>query len=35
VWNEPFSGPARVAIDQANQRFAVTDGEQITIVYLG
>jgi len=35
VWNKSFSGPARVAVDQPNQRFAVTDGERITIIHLG
>jgi hypothetical protein len=35
VWDNSFSGPARVAVDQLNRRFAVTDGEQITIVHLG
>lgn len=35
VWNSAFSGPARVTVDHTNQRFAVTDGEQITIVHLG
>jgi hypothetical protein len=35
VWSRSFSGPARVAVDHTNQRFAVTDGKQITIVHLG
>lgn len=35
VWSRSFSGPARVAVDQTNQRFAVTDGERITIIHLG
>jgi hypothetical protein len=34
VWDRSFSGPARVAVDQTNQRFAVTDGERITVVHL-
>ncbi|QBS43556.1 hypothetical protein [Nocardia sp. CS682] len=34
VWDESFSGTARVAIDPAGQRFAVTDSERITIVRL-
>lgn len=32
VWDKAFSGPARVAIDEPHQRFAVTDGQQLTIV---
>jgi hypothetical protein len=35
VWDQSFSGPARVAVDEANRRFAVTDGERITIIQLG
>ena len=35
VWDRSFSGPARVAVDQPGQRFAVTDGERITIIHLG
>ncbi|HJP80176.1 MAG TPA: hypothetical protein VJ914_38245 [Pseudonocardiaceae bacterium] len=34
VWDKSFSGPARVAVDQANGRFAVTDGDRITVVHL-
>lgn len=34
VWNKSFSGPARVAIDTLERRFAVSDGELINIVYL-
>jgi hypothetical protein len=32
VWNKTFSGPARIAIDERNNRFAVTDGHQITVI---
>ena len=32
VWGRAFSGPARIAIDEPNHRFAVTDGERITVV---
>jgi hypothetical protein len=35
VWDKAFSGPARIAIDESGQRFAVTDGEEITIIQLG
>ncbi|WP_410664987.1 hypothetical protein [Amycolatopsis sp. lyj-84] len=35
VWGKSFSGPARIAVDNANRRFAVTDGEDVTIVHLG
>jgi hypothetical protein len=35
VWGKAFSGPARIAIDEAGQRFAVTDGERITVVQPG
>jgi hypothetical protein len=35
VWDKAFSGPARIAIDEAGQRFAVTDGERITVIWLG
>lgn len=35
VWDRSFSGPARVAVDQDGQRFAVTDGERVTVVRLG
>jgi hypothetical protein len=34
VWDKSFSGPARIAIDAPTTRFAVTDGQQITIVTL-
>jgi hypothetical protein len=34
VRDHAFSGPARVAIDHHNRRFAVTDGERVTVVYL-
>lgn len=34
VWHKSFSGPARVAVDHTANRFAVTDGERITIVGL-
>jgi len=32
VWDKAFSGPARIAIDEKNHRFAVTDGEKITVI---
>jgi len=32
VWTHAFSGPARVAVDEPNRRFAVTDGERIVVV---
>ena len=32
VWDKGFSGPARVAVDPHRPRFAVTDGEQVTVV---
>ena len=32
VWNKAFSGPARIAVDDTNGRFAVTDGERITVI---
>lgn len=32
VWDKAFSGPARIAIDEPNHRFAVTDGQRITVV---
>lgn len=35
VWDKAFSGPARIAIDEPGQRFAVTDGEKITVIQLG
>ncbi|GAB2515466.1 hypothetical protein [Nocardia heshunensis] len=30
-----FSGPARIAVDEGRRCFAVTDGEQVTVVHLG
>ncbi|WP_146173827.1 hypothetical protein [Saccharothrix carnea] len=35
VWGEPFSGPARIAVDEAGSRFAVTDGTKVTVIHLG
>lgn len=35
VWDKTFTGPARVAVDQTNKRFATTDGDRITVVQLG
>ncbi len=35
VWDEAFSGSARIAIDEPGQRFAVTDGKKITVIQLG
>ena len=35
VWAKAFSGPARVAVDEPGKRFAVTDGEKITVIQLG
>lgn len=35
VWDKSFSGPARAAVDQINRRFAITDGDRITVVHLG
>lgn len=35
VWDRTFSGPARVAVDRTGTRFAVTDGDRITVVHLG
>jgi hypothetical protein len=35
VCDKAFSGPARVAIDEPGHRFAVTDGERITVIRLG
>ncbi|MET8762587.1 hypothetical protein [Lentzea sp. NPDC004782] len=35
VWDKTFSGPARVAVDEAGRRFAVTDGERVTVIHLG
>ena len=32
VWKHAFSGPARVAVDEPNRRFAVTDGERIVVI---
>ncbi|WP_069164845.1 hypothetical protein [Nocardia altamirensis] len=34
VWSRSFAGPARVAVDQTTPRFAVTDGERITVIHL-
>jgi hypothetical protein len=33
--DKAFSGPARVAVDELGQRFAVTNGEKITVIQLG
>ncbi|MGW4248017.1 hypothetical protein [Nocardia sp. NPDC004722] len=35
VASDAFSGPARLAIDADHRRFAVTDGERVTVVHLG
>ncbi|MFS8104600.1 hypothetical protein LFM09_46610 [Lentzea alba] len=35
VWNGTFSGPARVAVDETGPRFAVTDGDRVTVIQLG
>ncbi|MFD0207149.1 MULTISPECIES: hypothetical protein [Saccharothrix] len=35
VPGESFSGPARIAVDEAGSRFAVTDGTKVTVVHLG
>jgi hypothetical protein len=35
VWDKAFSGPARIAVDEPGQRFAVTDGQEITVIQLG
>lgn len=35
VSGEPFSGPARIAVDEAGSRFAVTDGTKVAVVHLG
>jgi len=35
TWEDHFSGPARVAVDHANHRFAVTDGTTVTVIQLG
>ena len=32
VWDNAFTGPARIAVDEPARRFAVTDGQKITIV---
>jgi hypothetical protein len=32
VWDKTFSGPARVAVDESNNRFAVTDGDRVTVI---
>ncbi|KAA2262720.1 hypothetical protein F0L68_12575 [Solihabitans fulvus] len=34
VWDKPFSGSARVAVDHVNRRFAVTDGDHVTVIHL-
>jgi hypothetical protein len=34
VWHEAFCGPARVAVDPAQPRFAVTDGQRVTVIRL-
>lgn len=34
VGDEPFSGPARVAVDEVGRRFAFTDGASVTVVEL-
>jgi len=34
VWDTSFSGPARIAVDESGCRFAVTDGQKITIITL-
>ena len=34
VWDKAFSGPARIAVDEPNCRFAVTDGERIVVIRL-
>jgi hypothetical protein len=35
VWDKSFSGPARVAIDHNANCFAATDGERVSVVWLG
>ena len=35
VRSDTFSGPARIAVDDAGRRFAHTDGEQVTVIELG
>jgi hypothetical protein len=35
VWDKAFSGPARVAVAEPGQRFAVTNRETITVIQLG
>jgi hypothetical protein len=32
VWDKTFSGSARIAIDEPSNRFAVTDGQRITVI---
>ena len=32
VWDKTFSGPARIAVDERKNRFAVTDGQRITVI---
>ncbi len=34
VWDKASSGPARIAVDEPNRRFAVTDGERIVVIRL-
>lgn len=35
VGDKAFSGPARVAVDERRQRFAVADEDRITVIQLG
>lgn len=32
VWDNSFSGPARIAVDEPGRRFAVTNGQKIIVV---
>jgi len=32
VWDKAFSGPARIAKDERNNRFAITDGQSISVI---
>jgi hypothetical protein len=34
VWDKAFTGTARIAVDELRHRFAVTDGQKITIITL-
>ncbi len=34
VGDNSFSGPVRIAVDEPSRRFAVTDGQKITIIAL-